>query len=81
MLRTASMRSACCAAMEDRSIFATNELVGAIINRPPAPPHGVQLVRLLGHPKTFPEGKVPTNVGGRGIAADFVDSRTNQDGE
>ena len=28
------LASACCTAMEDRSISATNELVGAIINRP-----------------------------------------------
>ena len=36
-------------------------------------------IRLLGHPKTFPEGKVPTDVGGRGIAAAFSDRGTNQD--
>ena len=37
-------------------------------------------VRLLGHPKTFPEGKVPTNVGGRGNAEGNGDRGTNQDG-
>ena len=36
-------------------------------------------VRLLGHPKTFPEGKVPTNVGGRGNAEGNGDRGTNQD--
>ena len=29
-------------------------------------------IRLLGHPKTFPEGKVPTDVGGRGIAGELM---------
>ena len=39
-----------------------------------------ECIRLLGHPKTFPEGKVPTDVGGRGNAVDFVDRGTNGDG-
>ena len=35
----------------------------------------------MGHPKTFPEGKVPTNVGGRGIAEEIDDRGTNPDGQ
>ena len=38
-------------------------------------------IRLLGHPKTFPEGKVPTNVGGRGNAEGNGNRGTNGDGQ